>query len=193
MMSSGEHRYSELSDTELVKLIRYGDHGAFTQIFARYWAVLLQHAVNLLKDEDEAVDVVQDIFITLWIKHDQLEINASIKSYLYTAVRNRIISRIRHTKIHESYLDSLVNLAEHGDFVTDNQVRFNELSAQLEKEVSKLPPRQREVFELSRNHGLSHKQVAEALNISEETVKKQINKVLRMLKVKLNVLLLTLF
>ena len=184
--------YSDFPDADLAKLVSLNDHIAYTEIFERYWAVMLQHATKLLKDEDEAVDLVQDLFINLWVKRSSIEITTSVKSYLYTAVRNRIISKIRHTKVHEGYLDSLTQLIEKGDFVTDQQVRFKELASQIEKEVALLPPRQREVFELSRNEGLSHAQIAAALNISNETVKKQINKALKTLKVKLDAYLLTL-
>ncbi|TDQ07498.1 RNA polymerase sigma-70 factor [Pedobacter metabolipauper] len=190
---SGERIYQSFSDADLVKLVASGDHAAYTQLFERYWAVLLQHAVKLLKDEDEALDVVQSIFTALWVKRNGIKISSSVKSYLYSAVRNRIISKIRHNKVHEGYLHSLVDLEEKGDFVTDNQVRFKELTSQLEMEVSKLPPRQQEVFKLSRNQGLSHAQIAEALSISDETVKKQINKALKVLKVKLEAYLLVLF
>lgn len=191
-MKLGENIYREFSDADLAKLISTGDHMAYTQIFERYWAVLLQHGVKLLKDEDDSVDLVQDVFTQLWVKHQQLDITTSIKSYLYTAVRNRVISRIRHVKVHEGYLDTLVNIIDQGELVTDNEVRLKELTQQIEKEIASLPLRQREVFELSRNKGLSHAQIAAALNISDETVKKQINKALKTLKVKLDAYMLTL-
>lgn len=184
--------YTQFSDTELIKLIKSGDHAAYTQIFERYWAVLLQHGAKMLKNEEEAVDLVQDIFINLWVRHTELDIRVSISSYLYTSVRNRIISKIRHTKVHEGYLDSLTQLINHGELITDNQIRFRELAAQITKEVALLPPGQRNVFELSRNEGLSHAQIAELLHISDETVKKQIHKALKTLKIKLDAFLLTL-
>jgi len=179
------------TDQELVGLLKSGDHVAFTEIYNRYWVVLFQHARKMLQDEDAAVDIVQDVFTTIWIKNSELTITTSVKAYLYAAVRNRIISSIRHSKVHESYLDSLTSIIEKGEMVTDEQVRFREFSAQVEMEISKLPPRMREVFELSRNEGLSHKQIAEELNIADETVKKQIYKAMKALRLKLDTLLFT--
>jgi RNA polymerase sigma-70 factor (family 1) len=184
--------YGSKSDTELAGLLKSGDHAAFTEIYNRYWAALFRHAQKMLRDEDEAVDIVQDVFTTIWHKNTELTVTSSIRAYLYSAVRNRIISNIRHAKVHESYLDSLTELIEKGEYVTDEQVRFREFSAQVEEEISKLPPKMREVFELSRNEGMSHRQIAEELNIADETVKKQIYKALKALRVKLDAFLFSL-
>ncbi|MGF7081981.1 RNA polymerase sigma factor [Mucilaginibacter sp. UYCu711] len=180
------------SDQELVDLLKSGNHAAFTELYKRYWTVLFHHARKMLQDEDAAVDIVQDVFTTIWIKSAEININISIKAYLYAAVRNRIVSSIRHSKVHESYLDSLVTIIEKGEMVTDEQVRYREFSAQIEMEISKLPPKMREVFELSRKEGLSHSQIAQELNIADETVKKQIYKAMKTLRLKLDAFLFTL-
>ncbi|MGN7722377.1 RNA polymerase sigma factor [Chitinophaga sp. 22620] len=192
MNEAGNKIYEGFSDADLLRLIRSGDHAAYTQVFERYWAVLLQHAVKMLRDQDKGLDVVQDVFAGLWEKRAERDINTSVKSYLYTAVRNRVISHIRHTRVEDGYLDALAHLSDQGTLVTDHELRFRELSRQLEKEVALLPPRQREVFELSRKQGLSHAEIAALLEISDETVKKQIYKALKTLKVKLDAYLLTL-
>ncbi|TCD02852.1 RNA polymerase sigma factor [Pedobacter psychroterrae] len=178
--------YDKLSDQELIALLRQRKHAAFTEIYNRHWTTLFIHAVKMLKDEDEAVDVIQDVFTALWHKSADLDINTSLTAYLYTSVRNRIISVIRHGKVHEDYMDSLSQLLKEGDFVTDNQVRFNELTVQIEKEISSLPGKMRQIFIMSRVNGLTHKQISSELNISEETVKKQIYNALKILKVKLS-------
>lgn len=178
--------YDNVSDADLTHLIKTGDHVAFTELYNRYWAVLFQHAVKLLKNEDEAVDIVQDVFSTIWIKRAGLNINTSLKSYLYIAVRNKIVSIIRHHKVHEHYLDSLSGLIEKGVYETDEKVRFKEFSVQIESEIDKLPAKMKTIFELSRNQGLSHNQIAIKLQISDGTVKKQIYNALKLLKVKLD-------
>lgn len=185
-------RQSTLSDQELVDFLKSGDHAAFTELYNRYWAVLFQHARKMLQDDDTAVDIVQDVFTAIWIKNSELNITTSIKAYLYAAARNRILSAIRHSKVHENYLDSLVTVIEKGELVTDEQVRYREFSAQVEMEISKLPAKMREVFELSRIEGLSHSQIAQELNIADGTVKKQISKAIKTLRLKLDAFLLTL-
>ena len=183
---------SALSDPELVDLLKSGDHVAFTEFYNRYWAVLFQHARRMLRDEEEAVDILQDVFTTIWYKSSELTITTSMKTYLYTAVRNRVISNIRHNRVRESYLGSLTEIIEKGESVTDEQVRYREFFVQIESEISKLPPKMREVFELSRNQGMTHRQIAEKLNIADETVKKQVYKALKILRVKLGALLFSL-
>lgn len=116
--------YDKLSDQELIAMLRQRKHAAFTEIYNRYWTTLFMHAVKMLKDEEETVDVIQDIFTVLWHKSADLDINSSLTAYLYSSVRNRIISVIRHNKVHEGYMDSLSKLLIDRDFVTDNQVRF---------------------------------------------------------------------
>jgi RNA polymerase sigma-70 factor (family 1) len=182
-------KLSTPSDQELVDLLKSGNHAAFTELYNRYWAVLFHHARKMLQNEDAAVDIVQDIFTAIWIKNTELTITTSTKAYLYAAVRNRIVSSIRQNKVHESYLDSLTAVIEKGEIVTDEQIRYREFSAQVEIEISKLPPKMREVFELSRKEGLSNSQIARELNIANETVKKQIYKAMKTLRLKLDAFL----
>ncbi|TKC04322.1 RNA polymerase sigma-70 factor [Pedobacter frigoris] len=181
------------TDHQLLELLKGQSRAAFTEIYNRYWAVLASFATKLLEDEDEAVDIVQDVFTNIWNASETLDITSSIKSYLYVSVRNRIISKIRHSKVKGFYLDSLSEIYEKGEFVTDEQVRFRELSQQVEMEVSKLPTKMREVFELSRKQGMSHSQIAQELGIADDTVKKQIHKAIKVLRMKLNSLLFSLF
>lgn len=185
--------YGTYTDPELLGMLKGKDRAAFTEIYNRYWGVLASFATKLLDDEDEAIDVIQDIFTNIWTASETLSITSSIKSYLYVSVRNRIISRIRHGKTKGHYLDTLTEIYERGEFVTDEQVRFRELSLQIEQEIDKLPIKMREVFLLSRNEGMSHQQISKELGIASDTVKKQIHKAIKVLKMKLNTLLLSVF
>jgi RNA polymerase sigma-70 factor (ECF subfamily) len=187
------NQFGTYTDQELLKLLREQNRAAFTEVYNRYWAVLATFATKMIEDEEQAIDIVQDIFTNIWKASETLEITSSIKSYLYVSVRNRIVSKIRHTRLHSHYLDSLNDIYEKGEFVTDQQVRFTELTRQIELEVSKLPPKMREVFEMSRNDGMTHAQIGKELGIADVTVKKQINNAIKVLRIKLNTLLFTLF
>lgn len=176
-------KYQSLSDGELCTLLFRGDHEAFTEIYERYGAVVYVHAYRRLRDRESARDLVQELFTALWSKREQFILKTTLSSYLFTAVRNRVIDRVNHHKIECLYLESLPLYAETN--TTDHFVREKELKALIEKEIDALPERMKEVFNLSRQANLSHKEISVQMDISEFTVRKQINNALKLLRPKL--------
>lgn len=179
--------YSKLTDQELAVLLKESDHDAFAEIYNRYWGLLYIHARKILQDEDDVKDVIQELFVSLWNKAGEIEFTTSLSSYLYSAVRNRIFNLIEHQKIKVNYVASIGSFMEQGEATTDALVRYRELAQLIEKEIALLPPKMREIFELSRKEYLSHKEIAERLNISDKTVRKQVNNAIRILRLRLNV------
>jgi RNA polymerase sigma-70 factor (family 1) len=179
------YNYIAISDQELGLLFKSGDHNAFTEIYNRYSGTLLLHACQRLQDEEEAKDVVHEIFFTLWNKRDELMIRSSLKAYLYTAVQNKVIDKIAHKKIKTAYARSLQQYLDKGDWITDELIRERELSILIDKEIAALPDKMRQVFEFSRNNSFSHREISSILNISEETVKKQVYNAVKILKTRL--------
>lgn len=177
--------YSILSDAELFDLLRTGDRIAYTEIYERYKRILYQHAYKKLGDREEAKEVVQWLFVMLWTRREAIQPETNLSGYLYRAIRNRILNVIAHKEVASRYLLSLEQFYAAGEYVTDNQVRERELAALIEKEIASLPPKMREIFELSRKTNLSHKEIAETLSLSEQTVRTQVRNALRILKVKL--------
>ncbi len=177
---------SENSDSHLFGLLCEDNTEAFSEIYNRYKGVLFVHSFKMLRDKDEAKDVVQELFTHLWAKRHELRLNHSLSSYLYSSVRNRVLDIIAHKKVKDRYINSLEPFFKSGVFTTDEYVRSKELQSTIEKEISFLPPKMREVFELSRDAELSHKEIASKLNISDKTVKKQISKSLNLLRQKLD-------
>src|ERR1700748_2662199 len=167
------YQYNDLSDNELAGLLNTGDHFAYTEIYKRYWPLMFRHARKMLRDDDEATDIVQEIFLTLWSKFD-IQYKTSISSYLYTATRNKVIDSINRNKLKNLYLDSLNNLIDRGELITDNAILEKELTERIEKEIASLPKKMRQIFELSRKRNLSHKEIADITSLTEGTVKKQI-------------------
>jgi RNA polymerase sigma-70 factor (family 1) len=174
-----------LSDTELVDLLQSGDQFAYTQIYDRYQGLLYIYACKITKDEIEAEDIVQEVFFYLWDKRNTIIFNTSLSAYLYSAVRYKFFNLLDHKKVRSNYIDSFKEFIENGSIEADYAIREKELTALIEKEISLLPPKMREIFELSRKAQLSHKEIAEKLNISEKTVKNQVNNALKQLRVKL--------
>lgn len=179
--------YQQSSDFELAALLAQDDDQAFAEIYQRYKGVLFLHAYRMLGDQEEAKDILQELFTTLWVNRKSIKLTTSFSSYLYKAVRNRIFDVIAHRKVEQKYISSLADFIENGECVTDQQVREKELTVLIEREVSLLPPKMRAVFELSRNTDLSYKEIAEELHISDKTVKKQVSNALTILRQKLDI------
>ncbi len=179
--------YPHHNDQALMTLVREGDEHAFAEIHSRYKAVLFLHALRMLDSEDEAKDIVQELFTTLWLRRTSISLTSSLSAYLYSAIRNRVLDSLARKKTEEKYIRSLAAFIEEGENITDQEIRQKELSTFIEREVSLLPARMREIFELSRNENLSYKEIAEELNISDKTVKKQVSNALIILRKKLEV------
>lgn len=177
--------YKKLSDDELIALLKESDGEAYTQIYDRYSSFLHTHAYKKLGDREEAKDVVQELFTSLWVQRDTIVFKISLAGYLYRAVRNRVLNVIAHKHVESKYIGSLNQFITAGNYVTDSMVLERELTIRIEKEVGALPPKMREVFELSRKANLSHHEIAERLEISQLTVRTHVKNALRILRVRL--------
>ncbi|WP_316810988.1 RNA polymerase sigma-70 factor [Pedobacter heparinus] len=181
--------YSTYSDLELFDLLKSGSNNAFTEIYNRYSKLLYAHAYRRLLNEAEADDIVHDLFTALWFKRENLVLKTNLAGYLFTAVKNRIIDYVSHKKIESNYIKSLQNFIDKGDNNTDSSLREKQTELLIAKEIAALPPKMREIFELSRYENYSHKQIAAKLGITEKTVKSQINNALKILRPKLGYLI----
>lgn len=175
--------YESYPDSELAVLLRQGDGDAFAEIYERYWALLLSHALKMLGGEEEAKDVVQDVFSTLWLQRTSLDIHTSLSSFLYIAVRYRVLNLFRRSKVAGRYLDALQRNMEEGLPAVDLPLE-KELARRIEEGVGQLPPRMKEIFELSRVHGYSYREIAEKTGLADNTVKRQVSNALKILRVK---------
>ncbi|HWV64304.1 RNA polymerase sigma-70 factor [Chitinophaga sp.] len=177
--------YQQLTDQELADLLRSGDQQAYIEIYDRYIFVLLNHTYSKTRDREEAKDIVHEVFARLWANREELEITSSLAGFLYTSARNIVLNQITRKKVEAKYFNSILNFLEQPQAITDHKVRENQLIAIIEKEIAALPPKMREVFELSRKQHLSHREIAEKLAISEQTVSKHVTNALKILRIKL--------
>jgi len=180
------------TDIELLDLLKSGDRSALDEIYKRYHGLLYNHAYRRLPDREEVRDILQEIFIYLWNKKETLEIT-SLSAYLYTSVRSRVLNVFRNQKVREMYMQSLQDFMNAGEYTLDEKIREKELVQLIEKEVTSLPPQMRQIFEMSRFQEKSHKEIAEELSISPQTVRTQVRNALRVLRVKLGAGIFTLF
>lgn len=176
--------FNTISDRDLINLVVTGDHDAFTEIFKRYNRLLYVHAYKMLNDKERARDVVQEVFIFLWDNKHSLYEKSNFSGFLYTITKNRILDIIAHQKVELKYRSSLVSILDRSEESTDHLLRDNHLKHLIEREIGYMPSKMREVFELSRNQYLSHKEIAMKLNLSEKTVRNQMNNALRILRTR---------
>lgn len=181
-------RYNNLSDLDLIFLIKRDDHVAYRELFFRYTGVLYTHAYLKLQDREEARDAVQEIFLNLWTKRNGLEFQSNVSGYLYTALRNKVLNILTRNKVKSNYTGSLNTFRKNYVSETDHLARTNQLKAIVDREVQQMPEKMREIFSLSRNHQLTHREIAEKLGISENTVKNQVHSALKILRLKLGLL-----
>ena len=173
------------SDQELTTLLHEGDERAFTEIYDRYHSLLYIYAHKKLNDKQEAQDIIQEVLTTLWIRRFDFSMQTSLPSYLFTSVRNKSLDLFSHKKVEARYLASLQNFIEDTGTQTDFLIRENDLKNLIEKETQSLPPRMKEAFQLSRKDQLTHKEIANLMDISEHTVSTQIKNALRILRARL--------
>ncbi len=181
--------YSSFSDVELAELLKTDDSAAYTVIYNRYFHTLYVHAFQKLNDKQEAQDVVHELFAQLWAKRMEINVHSNLVGYLYTGIRNKILDHISREQVRDKYINSLQIFLESNYNLTDYRIREKQLSELIDKGIADLPEKMREIFELSRKNSLSHKQIAAQLNLSEQTVKKQVNNALRILRTKLGTML----
>ncbi len=171
------------SNRELVLRLREGDRVAFYNIYERYCKKLFRFVLRYLKQEADAEEIVQEVFVKLWESRTKLDAYSSFESFLFTVAYNTTISALRKKLREKKYLDYLKSIQQIENTPNlINDIQFKELNESIQKLLRQLTPRQREVFLLSREEGLTHEEIAKKLNISVNTVKKHMVNTLAFLK-----------
>jgi len=172
----------KLSDNELIQLLKNDDNSAFTEIYNRYAESLAGFAGAKLFHLEDARDILHDIFIKLWEDRNTLLITSNLKSYLFSAVRYRVIDKIRRKVTRQGYslmIQSASTANAHG---ADEIFEAKELQENIDNALRDLPFRTKQIYELSRNQHYTISEIAQMLNISEQTVKNQLTTALKHLR-----------
>lgn len=174
-----------MNDLELVALAGCNDQQAFAELYARYFDALYLHACHRLRDKAEAKDLVQELFSHLWSQRHALSTTEHFSSYLYKAIRNRVLNLLAHKAVEAKFLVNLQHTGNGTEAVTDHLAREHQLARVVEQEIQSLPPRMRQVFELSRKQHMPYKEIAMLLNLSEQSVRSHIKGALKLLRTRL--------
>jgi RNA polymerase sigma-70 factor (family 1) len=172
----------QLTEQEYWQLISEGDKSAFEQVFKAWYQPLCNYACSLMKDMDEAEEVVQNVFFNIWNKRESLAINMSIKSYLYRAVHNDCLNKIKHSKVRTLYAEDYKSRNSGGFEDSMGLIDAKELNKRINEAIESLPEQCGIVFRLSRFDHLKYSEIAEQLEISVKTVENHMGKALRILR-----------
>jgi RNA polymerase sigma-70 factor (ECF subfamily) len=176
-------RINSFSDSELLEQLRQDNEVALDIIFKKYWQPLFISAFNLLKDKATCEDIIQDIFIRVWDRRYEIEIRTSLKAYLFASMRYEVFRQIKVGNARADIFEGMDQVFEEPSPYED--LVHKELLAKVDLVIESLPDKCREVYRLSREEQLSHKEISEKLNISPKTVETHITKALKHMRISL--------
>lgn len=189
MCNTLEMLHDPPSRDPLVARVRAGDAGAFAVLFKEHYRAMCALAFRYVQSWEEAEDVVETIWIKVWERREEWTVHGTAAEYLFAAVRNQSINRLRHDRIRQRAAERLLHEAwlapAGGDPATaDEHLVAAELETTIAAAIAALPARCREAFVLHRQHGRSYAEIAAVMGISVRTVEVQIGKALRLLRAR---------
>lgn len=174
-----------IQEKDVIERLRNGERTAFELLFQFYYPGLVIYATQFAVDRLQAEDIVQNLFVRLWEKRQRVQLVGSLKSYLFTSVRNSCLNTLKHQKVENKYVEQLYDLSEKNLLYQPNLYIASELQEIILGAIDKLPERCREVFVMSRLEQMKNDEIAEKLDLSKRTVETHISHALKILRVEL--------
>ena len=169
------------SDKQLIRAIKSGDTKSFEKLFEKYYDKYFSFACALLHDAEAAEDVLQNVFLKIWLGRERLDENRSIENYLLVSVRNEIFDWLRlkynQTVVHEGTVEK-----EDASADIEASLDWAETSDKMDKIIRNMPPQRQRIFMMSRYSNMSAKEIADTLDLSVRTVERHIYLALKDLK-----------
>lgn len=171
-------------DAGFLDRLRQGDEGAFESIFRAWYPDLVRYAFSIVRNQDVAEDIAQEVMLELWRRREMLMPDTRPRAYLLRATRNRSLNHLRHSKVRSEHASEFEDrpLASPG---SDEHALTNEIEAAIQQAIASLTPRCREVFDLSRERGLKYHEIADVLGISVKAVEANMGRALRVMRERL--------
>lgn len=170
-------------DGVLLKLIGEGNYQAFDVLFEKHWENAYSEAYKRLKNQDNAKDIVQEIFVHIWVNRQTLKIK-SLPAYLHIAIRNKVINFVAKQKPIHPFFDHFNNIAETNS-PADADLLWKDFFNSYETLLNSLPPKRQIIFRLHYQEDISTKEISKRLGITKKTVQNQLGKAINTLKVAL--------
>ena len=168
----------------LFERIKKSDEKAFEILFHKYYGYLCLYATKIINDDSSAEEIVQDFFVKIWEKREQINVETSLKNYLFRSVKNLCVNYIQHNKIKIRYAQNVLSEIEY-HISDDSNFTEIELSRKIDESINSLPEKRKEIFRLSRQEGLKYHEIAQKLNVSIKTVETQMSLAIKTLREKL--------
>jgi RNA polymerase sigma-70 factor, ECF subfamily len=168
-----------IRDNEIIGRIRQGDLKQFETLFRSSYTSLVKYARTLIKDNDTAEEIVQDLFFRLWENKEKIEIESSLNGYLFRSVHNRCLHYIEHQKVVERHEQEMSFETSSTEESPVEILQYKELQAKIARTIEKLPERCGQIFCMSRFEGLKYSEIAEKLSVSVKTVEANMGKALK--------------
>jgi len=176
------NQLGEINDQELVLLIKRDDKKAFQKLFEKYAPRIYHFSFSYLKNENDAEELVQNVFLKIWDKREFIDTSQNIKAFIFKIAVNTIYDFIRHKNIEHAFQDYARINYKTSDNFTWHSVIFEEMQGTLNNLVTLLPDQQQTIFRLSKQDGLTNDEIAEKLNLSKRTVENHLYRALSFLK-----------
>lgn len=167
-----------------LKRLEDGDRNAFDVIFLHYYPKVNAYLYSFSKEEETAKDLSQEIFIKLWISRGTISNVDNMSAYLFRMAKNALYNHFKHNLIKQKFLSTLQEVPVYEDFLDDYLYAEN-LQEIIDVTIAEMPRRRKEIFIMSRQEGLSNKEIAEKLNISKRTIENQLTYALAILRNRL--------
>lgn len=166
-------------DTEIIGRIKKGDVGQFESLFRSSYVSLVRYAKTLIKDHDDAEEIVQDLFYRLWQDKEKIIIESSLNGYLFRSVHNRCLHYIEHKKVVEKHSEEMSFGETESPENPSDLLHYKELQARIAGILERLPEKCGKIFCMSRFEGLKYNEIAEKMRISIKTVESNMGRALK--------------
>ncbi len=166
----------------LIQGLKEGDKKVFEEIYRLYFVPLAYYCVAYTGNMEDAEEIVQSVFLKLWVRKNEIVIDTSLRAYLYKAVQNEAINLLNHNKIKSKYKSHVERLNKNAFENVQHKMENDELERIIRRAMLALPEKRRRIFELSRFEGLKYAEIAERLSLSVKTVEAQMSKALKTLR-----------
>ncbi len=170
---------------DLFSEVKNNNRNAYEALFRQLYTPLVRFAREIVKDTDAAEDLVQEVFVKIWERRHQIQIETGIKSYLYMAVKNQCLNALRIEQRNAFLSDDFNDDLRVANNQTDLQTNTIHLKQHIAEAIEKLPPRCALIFKMSRFEEKTYQEIADALELSVKTIENQMGKALQLLRLHL--------
>ncbi len=169
-------------DKRLIKGLKNGNKEVFEEIYRLYYIPLCNYCSFYVGPMEDAEEIVQNLFLHLWVKRSEIHIRISLQSYLHRSVKNEALNYLHHQKLKQKYVAQKIKLNGNSFPSVQHTLENEELEILIRRSILKLPENRRKIFEMSRFEGLKYTEIAKKLSVSVKTVETQMGRSLKVLR-----------